>query len=103
MKIISKYIALPIVYSVNILTFTTSNNATKMKNGNNTVKIDLPSRFATWLINGDCSGLDCTDIEQCERSTKGLGACVSCSEEEFCSKYNGLLDSMLEYTFIPKN
>lgn len=62
--------------------------------------IDLPSYWASYLINGDSSGLQQSEIDQCDKDTKGLGSCVQCTDETWFGQYGGLGCDMLTYTFI---
>lgn len=61
--------------------------------------IALPSHWASYLINGDKSGLDPQDIAECDERTKGLSFLLV-SENEYCARYNGLLTQMLNYTIV---
>lgn len=65
----------------------------------------LPAYWASYLINGDYSGISPEEKKQADKFIEGvkLGMPVSCSEESYFSKYNdaGLLPGdVLEYTFL---
>ena len=60
---------------------------------------DLPAHWASYLINGDCSGLEPEDIELCDTKTKDLGSCVDVSEDTFFGQFNGLGCDLATYTF----
>ena len=63
-------------------------------------KYSLPSYWASYLINGDPSGLRDWDIAECDRATKGLGNCVDVSEEQNFGRYGRYGCDLSEYTFI---
>jgi hypothetical protein len=51
------------------------------------VDFTLPEYWASYLINGDASGLEDSELAEIqiwEKSQTGLGGCVDCSESEFC-------------------
>jgi hypothetical protein len=65
-----------------------------------TEEYKLPMYWASYLINGDASGLFDKEQEEIERflSRKGLGACLDCSEEpEFLWSQGA---DCLTFTFI---
>ena len=59
--------------------------------------IILPAIYASYLINGDSSGLDPEEIMECNILLTKYEF-FDCSEEIFSSKYNGLLTGCLEFT-----
>ena len=59
----------------------------------------LPAIWACYLINGDPSGLSDEDIAQCDRDTKDLGRCVSCSEESWFGSYKGIGHDLATFQF----
>jgi hypothetical protein len=69
----------------------------------------LPASWASYLINGDASGLELQEKRQADvflAQTK-LPMPVSCSEESYFSRYNdahtGLAGDVLDYSFlVPK-
>jgi len=65
-----------------------------------TYTIELPSYWASYLINLDKSGLDSLDIQECDNEVNGLGYCATVGECEFIGCYNGLLTTLATYTFI---
>lgn len=66
----------------------------------------LPAYWASYLINGDASGISPEDKAQADTflSREGLPMPVSCSDESWFSwrndSYNGLGGDVLEYTFL---
>lgn len=66
-----------------------------------TEKHTLPAHWASYLINGDSSGMYEEDIARCNNDTKDLGICVDVSENTFFGRYAGLGTEVAEYTFAP--
>lgn len=60
----------------------------------------LPSYWASYLINGDATGLNDADIEKCDEATQGLGSCVSVGDDQWFGQYAGLGCDLSEYSFI---
>jgi hypothetical protein len=71
-----------------------------------TTVYSLPAYWASYLINGDASGLEAGEEEQIDAFLKRehLPAPVSCSDEPRFSRYNdagtGLGGDVLDYTFL---
>jgi hypothetical protein len=71
-----------------------------------TITLSLPAYWASYLINGDPSGLEPDEQEQIDAflAREGLGSPVSCSEEASFSRYNdahtALAGNVLDYTFL---
>ena len=63
------------------------------------ITYDLPTVWASYLVNGDASGLEESDIALCDRKTVGMGSCVSVSEESYFGRYNGQGCDLATYTF----
>jgi len=70
-----------------------------------TIEVRLPAYWASYLINGDASGL--LDGEQQEidayLARAGLGAAVDCSDEPWFAHYNDATDlggDVCDYTFM---
>ena len=61
--------------------------------------IDLPTYWACYLINGDCSAMSDEEIKLCDERTANLGHCVEVSEESFFGRYAGLGCDMSTYIF----
>ena len=76
---------------------------------------DLPSHWASYLINGDSTSFSLNDdegkaelalIDQFVKDSEAIGAIITCSEESFFSKYHDAFDygvkacDCLTYTFI---
>lgn len=66
----------------------------------------LPSSWASYLVNGDASGLELDEIAACDRfcARMGLSAsgCVSCGDE-FFSRHNdtgSLAGNVCEFLFL---
>lgn len=67
-----------------------------------TVTLQLPSHWASALVNGDFSGL--SDVEKKELNgflseNPHLGSCLDCSDVSELARYEGLLCDVLTYTF----
>lgn len=67
-----------------------------------TVTLQLPSHWASALVNGDFSGL--SDVEEKELNdflseNPHLGSCLDCSDVSELALYEGLLCDVLTYTF----
>jgi len=62
-------------------------------------EIDLPTHWACYLINSDCSGMEDEDVALCDERTATLGRCVNVSEESFFGRYNGLGYDLSTYIF----
>lgn len=60
----------------------------------------LPTNWASYLINGDSSGLDEFDIVICDDYCKDFGTCFSVSEDSFTARFQGLITSVSEYSFV---
>lgn len=63
----------------------------------------LPEWWACYLINGDASGLEDSEIAEIDSFCEGLGSCVDVSEEPYFSwenDANGLGGDVAEFTFI---
>jgi hypothetical protein len=66
----------------------------------------LPAYWASYLINGDASGLEQGEQEQVDAflAREGLDFPVSCSDEPSFTRYNdahtGLAGDVLDYTFL---
>lgn len=50
------------------------------------VAVTAPAHWASYLINGDASGLETAEVLACDRwlASIGLGAPVSCADAGFC-------------------
>ncbi len=59
----------------------------------------FPTYWASYLINGDSSGLEEEDIIQCDNETRGLGSCVDVSQESHFAQFKGLGTEVSEYKF----
>lgn len=65
----------------------------------------LPAHWASYLINNDASGLDGSEISDCDffLTTYGLPKASSCTEEPYFCKQNDartLPCNVLEFTFL---
>jgi hypothetical protein len=60
---------------------------------------ELPEIWASYLINGDGSGLEQVDIDQCDSVTKGYGSCIDVSEESFFGQFKGIGHTLAYYKF----
>lgn len=74
-----------------------------MKNKLSPVTFDAPAYWASYLINGDDSGL----ADELERGkidrwlgSQNLPIPVDCGNESFIGRFNGLQTEMLEYTSL---
>ena len=71
-----------------------------------TITYTLPTYWASYLINGDASGLEPGEQEQIDAflAREGLDSPVDCSEEPSFSRFNdagtGLAGDVLDYTFL---
>jgi hypothetical protein len=71
-----------------------------------TTTLSLPAYWASYLINGDASGLEDGEQERVDEflAREGLPAPVSCSDEAYFSRHNdahiGLAGDVLHYTFL---
>jgi len=67
-----------------------------------TEKYDLPAYWASYLINGDASGISDSDKQNCDAwlEHKKLPAPCDCSEESHFGRFEGLGCDLLEYTFL---
>jgi hypothetical protein len=71
-----------------------------------TITLSLPACWASYLINGDASGLEAGEQEQIDAflACEDLPPPVDCSEEASFSRYNdahtGLAGDVLDYTFL---
>ena len=65
-----------------------------------TIEINLPSIWASYLVNGDSSGLEQSDIDQCDKTISGFGYCVDCDcENNFYGTFQGLGHNLCKFTF----
>ena len=71
------------------------------------VKYRAPSAWASYLINGDASGIDDADIAACDAWIKrvGLGAPVDCEEYGFLWSHDAMVECPLgadcaEFSFL---
>lgn len=70
-----------------------------------TITYTLPAYWASYLINGDASGLEDSDEEQIRAfmaSHRDIGSCMDCSEESWFSHRNdanALGGDVCEFTF----
>lgn len=62
-------------------------------------QIDLPEHWASYLINGDSSGMEQIDINQCDKDTKDLGTCIGVDEGVFFGQYRGFGCNLLTFIF----
>ena len=67
-----------------------------------TIRMKLPSHWASALVNGDFSGL--SDVEEKEindflTENPHLGPCFDCGDVSELARYEGLLCDVLTYTF----
>jgi hypothetical protein len=66
----------------------------------------LPAYWASYLINGDCSGMSDSEIAEVDDFCRDKGCCVSCSDEEeefrWRNDANNLGGSTLEFYFEVK-
>lgn len=62
-------------------------------------EIDLPTYWACYLINCDCSGMEDNEIKMCDERTANLGRCVDVSEESFFGRYAGIGYDLSTYIF----
>lgn len=63
----------------------------------------LPAYWASYLINGDCSGMEYNEIMEVDAwlsKHRDIGICVSCSDEQYFGTFNGLGCDLLDYAFI---
>ncbi len=70
----------------------------------NTETYILPAYWASYLINGDFSGLLHGEKEEIDSFIAGKGNCVSCSDEQYyknSNDANNLSGDVLEYYFLP--
>jgi len=71
---------------------------------NSTIEViteEAPSYWAPYLINGDHSGMEQSEIEQCDKWLKWTGGRVTdCSEESFFGTFEGMGHDLCEYTII---
>lgn len=72
-----------------------------------TVTGTAPAYWASYLINGDASGIDDSDVEQADKFAAWLGGnIVSCSDDSFFAHYHDarqfgtLAADCLEYTAL---
>jgi hypothetical protein len=65
----------------------------------NNEKYELPSHWASYLINSDPSGLSDEDIRQCDEDTANLGYCIDVSAESDFRQYRGLGTDVSIFTF----
>lgn len=66
-------------------------------------KVNLPTYWASALINADNSGLEDQDIKELDEwqaNNTDLGYCAEVSEDNFFGQFNGLGTDLAEYTFI---
>ena len=63
---------------------------------------EAPSYWASYLINGDYSGLEPSERAACDSflRSEGLPAPVECSDESYIGRFNGLQTELLEYTSL---
>jgi len=59
----------------------------------------FPALWASYLINGESSGLDQYDKVECDIETMDLGACINVAESKFFGQYKGIGYELTEYTF----
>lgn len=77
----------------------------KVEKAMKTQSFILPAYWASYLINGDASGISDDDKACCDRfiESRKLGAALACSDESWFSHTNdsgnGLAGDVLEYTF----
>ena len=66
----------------------------------------LPSYLASYLVNGDASGIDPKERESCDKflAGKGLsaGACASCGDEYFArhNDFDSFAGNVCEFLFL---
>lgn len=60
---------------------------------------ELPQIWASYLINRDSSGLEQSDIDQCDSVTKDLGSCIDVSEESFFGTFKGIGHTLAYFKF----
>lgn len=66
----------------------------------------LPAYWASYLINGDCTGMDDSEIAEVDEFCSDKGYCVGCSDEEefrWRNDANKLGGSTLEFYFEVKS
>ena len=59
----------------------------------------LPAYWASYLTNGDASGMTDEEIAQCDEYTKDLGSCVDVSREMNFGQFKGIGHELAEYKF----
>lgn len=69
------------------------------------IKREAPAHWASYLINGDASGLvdyygESTDEVDAWLASVGAGGPTDCSDEPHYGHWNGLLTDLLTYTFL---
>lgn len=64
-----------------------------------TILFLLPAIWASYLINGDPTGLEDIDIKECEFHIKDLGECVNVSELTTFGNFYGVGYELAEFTF----
>jgi hypothetical protein len=54
------------------------------------IELTAPSHWASYLINGDSSGLDAYDVKQADAwiAREGLGDPVNCEDAGFCRSHD---------------
>lgn len=73
-----------------------------MKNKLTPVTFEAPAYWASYLINGDYSGLEPAERQAADAFLRReeLPAPVSCGDNTFISHFNGLQTEMMEYTSL---
>jgi hypothetical protein len=59
----------------------------------------MPAYWASYLINGDASGMTDEEIRQCDEHTRDLGSCLDVSREMTFGKFQGIGHELAEYKF----
>lgn len=61
---------------------------------------EAPARWASYLVNGDASGISRTDRAEADRWARSVqGAIVSCGEE-YTARWDGLIDTLTDYDVL---
>lgn len=60
---------------------------------------DAPAHWASYLVNGDASGLDDKDVELADQFQNDIAPSyvVSCEDDTFLANYKGLITEMITY------
>lgn len=62
-------------------------------------KHTLPTWWASYLVNGDASGLEDGEQEEIDRRTSGIGRCVNVKDDSRFSVYAGIGCDVSTYIF----